>query len=94
MLFLKPIFSLRNHFISHGIFLPKVLLKAFLKIQVSVSNAICLKTIKSKKSLIRHPNLKDRNNGITIPKMLPKSVGHDFIHLSKSPWKISVVKQK
>ena len=53
-----------------------------------------LKNQKSKKSLIRPPDLKDRNNGISIPKMLPKSVGHDFIHLSKSPWKISVIKQK
>ena len=52
-----------------------------------------LKNKKSKNSLIRPPNLKDRNNGISIPKMLPKTVGHDFIHLSKSPWKISVVKQ-
>ena len=34
------------------------------------------------------------NYGISIPKMLRESVGHDSTHLSKSSWKCSVIKQK
>lgn len=34
------------------------------------------------------------SNGVFIPKMLRKYVGHDFTHLHKSSQKFSVVKQK
>ena len=48
-------------------------------------------------SLMRPYNLqiqKRNDNGISISKMLRKSVEHDFTHLKSSSWKFSFVKQK
>ena len=36
-------------------------------------------------------NQKGGNNGISIIKILRKSVGHDFTHLNKSSWKLSFI---
>ena len=89
MLFLKPFFVLKKKtLIFHRIFLPKVLLAAVFK-----NSGICeyCSMFKAKKSLMGpfyRQNLKNRNNWISIPKMLLKIYGYDFTQREKSPWKI------